>query len=120
MKRSFALLLFSLLLVCALTACGGERDSQTGSGENHAAADSTDRPGTDSAGGDLADAGDDLADAGRDVGRAMEDTGDAIGDAVTGGRTRGVSPARQKARIGVSLEEMLRNGQVLDRPGRSC
>ena len=93
MKRQFGLLLASVLLVFALTACGGD---------------------------DILDAGEDIldpndkdhADSGRDPADRHED------DALTGGDpTVEDAVTKQSGRIGVSYGQMLRNARVHDTDG---
>ena len=63
MKRQFALLLTSALLVFALTACGGDdKDASHDRGEQNTAGESI-----QDAGDNIADAGEDILDAGKDV-----------------------------------------------------
>ena len=63
MKRQFALLLTSVLLVFALTACGGDdKDASHSTGEQNTAGDSI-----QDAGDNIADAGQDILDAGEDI-----------------------------------------------------
>lgn len=84
MKRSFALLLTSVMLVVSLAACGKDRvdgaGDMTNGTYNNGAGDMTD--GTYDGAGDMAngarDAVDDMGDAARDVVRGAE-------DALTGG-----------------------------------
>ena len=63
MKRQFGLLLASVLLVFALTACGGDdKDASHDSGDQNTAGDSL-----EDAGDAIQDAGDDILDAGEDI-----------------------------------------------------
>ena len=63
MKRQFGLLLASVLLVFALTACGGDdKDTSHDSGDQNTAGDSL-----EDAGDAIQDAGDDILDAGEDI-----------------------------------------------------
>ena len=94
MKRQFGLLLASVLLVFALTACGGDgKDASHDSGDQNTAGDSL-----EDAGDAIQDAGDDILDAGEDP---------TVEDAVT----------KQSGRIGVSYGQMLRNARVHDTDG---
>lgn len=114
MKRSFALLLTSLLLVFSLTACG--KDQQPGGVNDNGSVSGTDGSATDGvnggdmAGGNTAGNGsgsvtdgvmDDVGDAARD---AVRDTGDAL----TGG-TAGYTNSRAN---GYTYDQMVQNGRV--------
>ena len=125
MKRQFTLLLASVLVVFALTACGGN-DKDT----NH------DNNGQNTVGEDIQNAGEDIMDAGEDIldpdnnnNNTNKDngTGDHKNDqnatdrgdsALTGGDTT-VEDAvtKQSGRIGVSYGQMLRNARVHDTDG---
>lgn len=87
MKNHLALLLASVLLVFALTACGGtdKNGNTTPNGTNDNAV-------TDNNGGTV---GEDVGNAIDNAGDAIQDTGNAIGDAVTGNNA-----APQRARGG--------------------
>ena len=126
MKRQFTLLLASVLVVFALTACGGN-DKDTNQDNN----------GQNTVGEDIQNAGEDIMDAGEDVlapdnnnnNNSNKDngTGDHKNDqnttdrgdsALTGGDTT-VEDAvtKQSGRIGVSYGQMLRNARVRDTDG---
>lgn len=86
MKRSFALLLTSVMLVVSLTACGKDRVDGAGEGTDGAyngAGDMTDGAydGTGGMTDDAYNGAGDLADDARD---AMDDMGDAARDMVRG------------------------------------
>lgn len=116
MKRQFGLLLASVLLVFALTACGGDdKDTSHDSGDQNTAGDSLEDAGDDilDAGEDILDPNDkDHADSGRDPADRHED------DALTGGDpTVEDAVTKQSGRIGVSYGQMLRNARVHDTDG---
>ena len=116
MKRQFGLLLASVLLVFALTACGGDdKDTSHDSGDQNTAGDSLEDAGDDilDAGEDILDPNDkDHADSGRDPADRHED------DALTGGApTVEDAVTKQSGRIGVSYGQMLRNARVHDTDG---
>ena len=123
MKRQFGLLLASVLLVFALTACGGDdKDTSHDSGDQNTAGDSLEDAGDaiQDAGDDILDAGEDIldpndkdhADSGRDPADRHED------DALTGGDpTVEYAVTKQSGRIGVSYGQMLRNARVHDTDG---
>ena len=123
MKRQFGLLLASVLLVFALTACGGDdKDTSHSTGEQNTAGDSIQDAGDaiQDAGDDILDAGEDIldpndkdhADSGRDPADRHED------DALTGGDpTVEDAVTKQSGRIGVSYGQMLRNARVHDTDG---
>lgn len=123
MKRQFGLLLASVLLVFALTACGGDdKDTSHDSGDQNTAGDSLEDAGDaiQDAGDDILDAGEDIldpndkdhADSGRDPADRHED------DALTGGDpTVEDAVTKQSGRIGVSCGQMLRNARVHDTDG---
>lgn len=123
MKRQFGLLLASVLLVFALTACGGDgKDTSHDSGDQNTAGDSLEDAGDaiQDAGDDILDAGEDIldpndkdhADSGRDPADRHED------DALTGGDpTVEDAVTKQSGRIGVSYGKMLRNARVHDTDG---
>ena len=123
MKRQFGLLLASVLLVFALTACGGaDKDTSHDSGDQNTAGDSLEDAGAaiQDAGDDILDAGEDIldpndkdhADSGRDPADRHED------DALTGGDpTVEDAVTKQSGRIGVSYGQMLRNARVHDTDG---
>ena len=123
MKRQFGLLLASVLLVFALTACGGDdKDASHDSGDQNTAGDSLEDAGDaiQDAGDDILDAGEDIldpkdkdhADSGRDPADRHED------DALTGGDpTVEDAVTKQSGRIGVSYGQMLRNARVHDTDG---
>ena len=123
MKRQFGLLLASVLLVFALTACGGDgKDASHDSGDQNTAGDSLEDAGDAilDAGDDILDAGEDIldpndkdhADSGRDPADRHED------DALTGGDpTVEDAVTKQSGRIGVSYGQMLRNARVHDTDG---
>lgn len=123
MKRQFGLLLASVLLVFALTACGGDdKDTSHDSGDQNTAGDSLEDAGDaiQDAGDDILDAGEDIldpndkdhADSGRDPADRHED------DALTGGDpTVEDAVTKQSSRIGVSYGQMLRNARVHDTDG---
>ena len=123
MKRQFGLLLASVLLVFALTACGGDdKDTSHDSGDQNMAGDSLEDAGDaiQDAGDDILDAGEDIldpndkdhADSGRDPADRHED------DALTGGDpTVEDAVTKQSGRIGVSYGQMLRNARVHDTDG---
>ena len=123
MKRQFGLLLASVLLVFALTACGGDdKDASHDSGDQNTAGDSLEDAGVaiQAAGEDILDAGEDIldpndkdhADSGRDPADRHED------DALTGGDpTVEDAVTKQSGRIGVSYGQMLRNARVHDTDG---
>ncbi|WP_295583579.1 hypothetical protein [uncultured Oscillibacter sp.] len=128
MRRSFTLLLASLLLVFTLTACGRD-DKQDGTAGNQPA---TEDAGNNAGDGLLengpadngpadngpADNGGTLGgDVGDTVTNGMDDVEDGLrdaGDALTGNGT--VNKTRSPA-PGVSYEQMLRNARVHDRDG---
>ena len=127
MKRQFALLLTSVLLVFALTACGGDDSHSTG--EQNTAGDSI-----QDAGDNIADAGQDILDAGEDIldpndhngtdngtdrNDADRDNADLRDDsALTDGSTATEgTAAKQSGRVGVSYGQMLRNARVHDTDG---
>ena len=123
MKRQFGLLLASVLLVFALTACGGgDKDTSQASGDQNPAGNSLEHAGDaiQDAGDDILDAGEDIldpndkdhADSGRDPADRHED------DALTGGDpTVEDAVTKQSGRIGVSYGQMLRNARVHDTDG---
>ena len=123
MKRQFTLLLASVLVVFALTACGGDdKDTSHDSGDQNTAGDSLEDAGDaiQDAGDDILDAGEDIldpndkdhADSGRDPADRHED------DALTGGDpTVEDAVTKQSGRIGVSYGQMLRNARVHDTDG---
>ena len=116
MKRQFGLLLASVLLVFALTACGGDdKDTSHDSGDQNTAGDSLEDAGDDilDAGEDILDPNDkDHADSGRDPADRHED------DALTGGDpTVEDAVTKQSGRIGVSYGQMLRNARIHDTDG---
>ena len=128
MKRQFALLLTSALLVFALTACGGDdKDASHDSGEQNTAGESI-----QDAGDNIADAGEDILDAGKDV-LDPDDNRDSQADlpetdrdtadrddhtALTDGTTSTEGTAtKQSGRVGVSYGQMLRNARVHDTDG---
>ena len=128
MKRQFALLLASVLLVFALTACGGDdKDASHDSGEQNTAGESI-----QDAGDNIADAGEDILDAGKDV-LDPDDNRDSQADlpetdrdtadrddhtALTDGTTSTEGTAtKQSGRVGVSYGQMLRNARVHDTDG---
>lgn len=128
MKRQFALLLASALLVFALTACGGDdKDASHDSGEQNTAGESI-----QDAGDNIADAGEDILDAGKDV-LDPDDNRDSQADlpetdrdtadrddhtALTDGTTSSEGTAtKQSGRVGVSYGQMLRNARVHDTDG---
>ncbi|MBM6910133.1 hypothetical protein [Oscillibacter valericigenes] len=123
MKRQFGLLLASVLLVFALTACGGDdKDASHDSGDQNTAGDSLEDAGDaiQDAGDDILDAGEDIldpndkdhADSGWDPADRHED------DALTGGDpTVEDAVTKQSGRIGVSYGQMLRNARVHDTDG---
>ena len=128
MKRQFALLLASALLVFALTACGGDdKDASHDSGEQNTAGESI-----QDAGDNIADAGEDILDAGKDV-LDPDDNRDGQADlpetdrdtadrddhtALTDGTTSTEGTAtKQSGRVGVSYGQMLRNARVHDTDG---
>lgn len=123
MKRQFGLLLASVLLLFALTACGGDdKDTSHDSGDQNTAGDSLEDAGDaiQDAGDDILDAGEDIldpndkdhADSGRDPADRHED------DALTGGDpTVEDAVTKQSGRIGVSYGQMLRNARVRDTDG---
>ena len=124
MKRQFGLLLASVLLVFALTACGGDdKDASHDSGDQNTAGDSL-----EDAGDAIQDAGDDILDAGEDIldpndkdhaDSGREDPADRHeDDALTGGDpTVEDAVTKQSGRIGVSYGQMLRNARVHDTDG---
>ena len=130
MKRQFALLLTSVLLVFALTACGGDdKDASHSTGEQNTAGDSI-----QDAGDNIADAGQDILDAGEDIldpndhngtdngtdrNDADRDNADLRDDsALTDGSTATEgTAAMQSDRAGVSYGQMLRNARVHDTDG---
>ena len=128
MKRQFALLLASALLVFALTACGGDdKDASHDSGEQNTAGESI-----QDAGDNIADAGEDILDAGKDVldpddnrdsqadlPETDRDTADrAAPPPPTDGTTSTEGTAtKQSGRVGVSYGQMLRNARVHDTDG---
>ena len=130
MKRQFALLLTSVLLVFALTACGGDdKDASHSTGEQNTAGDSI-----QDAGDNIADAGQDILDAGEDIldpndhngtdngtdrNDADRDNADLRDDsALTDGSTATEGTAtKQSGRVGVSYGQMLRNARVHDTDG---
>ena len=125
MKRQFTLLLASVLVVFALTACGGN-DKDT----NH------DNNGQNTVGEDIQNAGEDMVDAGEDImapdnnnnnnknnpnkdnGTGDQNTTDRGDSALTGGDTT-VEDAvtKQNSRPGVSYGQMLRNARAHDSDG---
>ena len=128
MKRQFALLLTSALLVFALTACGGDdKDASHDRGEQNTAGESI-----QDAGDNIADAGEDILDAGKDV-LDPDDNRDSQADlpetdrdtadrddhtALTDGTTSTEGTAtKQSGRVGVSYGQMLRNARVHDTDG---
>ena len=123
MKRQFTLLLASVLVVFALTACGGDdKDASHDSGDQNTAGDSLEDAGDaiQDAGDDILDAGEDIldpndkdhADSGRDPADRHED------DALTGGDpTVEDAVTKQNSRPGVSYGQMLRNARVHDSDG---
>ena len=126
MKRQFALLLTSVLLVFALTACGGDdKDASHDRGEQNPAGESI-----QDAGDNIADAGEDILDAGKDVldpddkkddhsDQTDRDTADRDDHtALTDGTTSTEGAAtKQSGRVGVSYGQMLRNARVHDTDG---
>ena len=117
MKRQFALLLASALLVFALTACGGDdKAASHDSGEQNTAGESI-----QDAGDNIADAGEDILDAGKDVLDPDDNRDTADRDdhtALTDGTTSSEGTAtKQSGRVGVSYGQMLRNARVHDTDG---
>ena len=130
MKRQFGLLLASVLLVFALTACGGDdKDASHDSGEQNTAGENM-----QDAGDNIADAGEDILDAGEDIldpndhngtdngtdrNDADRDNADLRDDsALTDGSTATEGTAtKQSGRVGVSYGQMLRNARVHDTDG---
>ena len=112
MKRQFTLLLASVLVVFALTACGGN-DKDTNQDNN----------GQNTVGEDIQNAGEDIMDAGEDIldpdnNKNDQNTTDRGDSALTGGDTT-VEDAvtKQNSRPGVSYGQMLRNARVHDSDG---
>ena len=123
MKRQFTLLLASVLVVFALTACGGnDKDTnQDNNGQNTVGED------IQNAGEDIMDAGEDILDPDNNNSNKDNGTGDHKNDqnttdrgdsALTGGDTT-VEDAvtKQNSRPGVSYGQMLRNARVHDSDG---
>ena len=125
MKRQFTLLLASVLVVFALTACGGnDKDTnQDNNGQNTVGED------IQNAGEDIMDAGEDVLDPDNNNNNSNKDngTGDHKNDqnttdrgdsALTGGDTT-VEDAvtKQNSHPGVSYGQMLRNARVHDSDG---
>ena len=96
MKRQFTLLLASVLVVFALTACGGD-DKDTNQDNN----------GQNTVGEDIQNAGEDIMDAGDRGDSALTGGDTTVEDAVT----------KQNSRPGVSYGQMLRNARVHDSDG---
>ena len=77
MKRSLTLLLASLMLVFALTACGGRDNASQDSGQNESQNEST------AVGGDSANGGSN-GQTGGNNGSLLEDAGNAVEDGLNG------------------------------------
>lgn len=130
MKRSLTLFVASLLLVCSLTACGGNDKQQ----DNNANQNGSAATGSDTASGSNGNAtnnGDTNTNGNRDD-SLMEDVGDAItdgaddvadgiddvGDALTGDNAKNGTANRTRGTTGgATYEQMLRNARVHDRDG---
>ena len=129
MKRSLTLLLASLMLVFALTACGGN-DKQQDNTQNGSAVTGSDNAnesqnggetggsgstGDDTNGGSLAeDAGDAVTDGIDDVKDGIDEAGDILtGDNAQSGTTN----QTRNTTGGVTYGQMLRNSRVHDRDG---
>ena len=114
MKRQFTLLLASVLVVFALTACGGnDKDTnQDNNGQNTVGED------IQNAGEDIMDAGEDILDPDNNNHKNDQNTTDRGDSALTGGDTT-VEDAvtKQNSRPGVSYGQMLRNARVHDSDG---
>ena len=123
MKRQFTLLLASVLVVFALTACGGnDKDTnQDNNGQNTVGED------IQNAGEDIMDAGEDILDPDHDHGSKDNGTGERRsaqsttdrGDGALAGGDATVEDAvtKQNSRPGVSYGQMLRNARVHDSDG---
>ena len=133
MKKGFALVLASALLVFALSACGEDK-------RNEAVIDGTDNAVTDqgqdgsmmdgssqhNTGSDLKDdaqdLGDDLKDGAEDLGDDLKDGAqdlvDGTEDVLTGeDRTSNTSTGKSGSSIGSSYSQMLQNARVHDTDG---
>ena len=113
MKRQFSLLLTSVLLVFALTACGGDRDTHQDNGQNQTGDSIVDdaEDALDDA-GDMLD-GDDKDNADRyEKDPASDDTLTDNNDA-----DRDSSAVKQNTHIGTTYGQMLRNARVHDTDG---
>ena len=110
MKRQFTLLLASVLVVFALTACGGnDKDTnQDNNGQNTVGED------IQNAGEDIMDAGEDILDPDNNNSNKDNGTGDHKNDHDT---TVEDAVTKQNSRPGVSYGQMLRNARVHDSDG---
>ena len=110
MKRQFTLLLASVLVVFALTACGGnDKDTnQDNNGQNTVGED------IQNAGEDIMDAGEDILDPDNNNSNKDNGTGDHKNDQNT---TVEDAVTKQNSRPGVSYGQMLRNARVHDSDG---
>ena len=114
MRRQFALLLTSVLLAFALTACGGDKDTHQDSGQSQTGSTLEE---------DVRDeahkAENDVKDGVEDAKDGVEDAKDDIEDALTGdSRTRHQSSAiKHDVQDGATFGQMLRNGRVHDTDG---
>ena len=136
MKRSLTLLAVSLLLVCSLTACGGNGKQQdNNANQNGSAVTGSDNAagnnGNAANNGNTANNGENNTNGNRDD-SLMEDVGDAItdgandvrdgiddvGDALTGNNAKnGIANRTSGTTGGTTYEQMLRNARVHDRDG---
>ena len=113
MKRQFGLLLASVLLVFALTACGGDdKDTSHDSGDQNTAGDSL-----EDAGDAIQDAGDDILDAGEDIldpnDKDHADSGRDPADRHRGGcRHQAERPDRRELRADASERPGPRHGRL--------
>ncbi len=123
MKRNFALFCTALLLVCALTACGGDKQNQdTGGATTNNGETSQDGNNVGNAVGDVVEGAE------NGIQDAVEGTGDAIQDVVDGndrdtaqkdtGNEVTDSVTKQRGQLGgVTYGQMLRNARVHDTDG---
>ena len=122
MIRQFTILLASVLLVFALTACGGDdKNTNQDSGDQNTAGDNL-----QDAGDNIQDAGEDILDAGKDV-LDPDDNGMTDGNTnenqpddnstTDGNTTVEDSVTKQNSRSGATYGQMLRNARVHDTDG---
>ena len=115
MRRQFALLLTSVLLAFALTACGGDKDTHQDSGQSQTGGSTLEEDVKDEA----HKAEEDVKDGIEDAKDGVEDAKDDIEDALTGDSraNHGSSAIRHDAPEGATFGQMLRNARVHDTDG---